>query len=337
MDQSTENLIYTSCNQLDGYVNEAASLSGAPSLTFDLTTDSHTISELGQEDVAPSFVLGPYNQRKRLLSCIIENWQESDSYNSLPAEINQSPREVVSGIGGQKPFSWEAEDVTDYITTLDESCILDIESYEEIDRISEQHKWNPQTYGPIYEPLLKPGEQVFDRPLSSQLNYETFPMGNSSNNIMTKSGGPDEKYPKIMTATSYEAIDPLENVGKSQEEINCPQYSSTDNLLSKVPKDPEEFLYLNPAFNHSKCRTPLPVLSMNSSFYDETTSMNSSMHEMNPGTMSQMNGTEKSFNCGKFNAVNPLETSIVDLDGNKSFGEDQVSNMQVTAENGEFE
>lgn len=233
------------------------------------------------------------------------------------------------------PFSWEAEDVTDYITTLDEACILDIESYEEIDQIPDQHKWMARTYGPIYEPLLKPGEDIYARPKSLCMNFETHPelTNPSPNNIMINSGGPDEKYAKIMKTSSCDVLSQSSPLNQSQENVHCLEYRSTDNLLIKRE---EEFLYHNPAYNQSKCRTPLPVLSLNSSFYDESTSMNSSLYDTTSTLGASQACEEKTINFIKFNAINPLENSVVDLDGDKAMGEDQVSNMKEAAENGKF-
>lgn len=334
MDQSTENLIRTSFEQLNGYVNEATCPSGPPSLTFDLTPEQHACNDPppAMDTTMPSFVLGPFNQRKRLLSCIVENWPETDSYNSLPTDINKSPRNVAAATAAN-PFSWEAEDVTDYITTLDEACILDIESYEEIDQIPDQHKWTARTYGPIYEPLLKPGEDIYARPKSLCMIFDAHAelVNLSPNNVMTNSGGPDEKYAKIMKTSSCDVLD-QSPLNQSQDNVHCLQYRSTDNLLIKREED---FLYLNPTYNQSKCRTPLPVLSLNSSFYDESSSMNSSLYETSTLGASQP-AEEKTINSIKFNAINPLENSVVDLDGDKAMADDQVSNMKEAAENGKF-
>lgn len=335
MNQSTENLIYTSCDQLNGYVNDAVVCqSGAPpSLTFDIIPEAsaQTFASAPQStDGAPGFVLGPFNQRKRLLSCIVENWPECDSYNSLPVEINQSPRHDIddgSAVPMKKPFAWEAEDVKDYITTLDEACILDIESYEDITQITDQHQWAAQTYGPIYEPLLKPGENCYDRPKSLCINFETHPHLNGERTATTTpSNELDEKYARIMTTD----LDHL----PYQENGHYSALQSTDNLVLKGLVD-DEFLYLHPAYNRSKCRTPLPILSLNSSFYDESTSMNSSMYDANTLTASQASN-DKTFMGNKLNTINPLENSVIELDGDKMLGEDQMSNMQVAAENGKY-
>lgn len=338
MDQSTEKLIRSSFEQSNGYVNEATCPPGPPLLTFDLTTmesacnDQQTINT-----AAPCFVLGPFSQRKRLLSCIVENWPETDSYNSLPMEINKSPRNNVQPAA--KPLSWEAEDVTDYITTLDEACILDIESYEEIDQISDQHKWIARTYGPIYEPLLKPGEDIYARPKSLCINFENLPeltassINTLTDNAMTNSSGPDEKYAKIMKTSSCDLLSQSTPLNQSQDnDDQCLQYRSTDNLLIKREED---FLYLNPAYNHSKCRTPLPVVSLNSSFYDESASMNSSLYDTSTLAASQVS-EDQMINSTKFNTINPLENSVVDLDEGKTIVDDDVSNMKEAAENGKF-
>lgn len=361
MNQSTENLIYESYDQLhgNGYVNNATTiyqtLARSPSMmTYDLTTaDVHqvNVATADGDTTPPNFVLGPYNQRKRLLSCIVENWPESDSFNSLPAEVSQSPRDTIdcAGVPMKKPFSWEAEDVADYITTLDEACILDIESYEEIDKLDDQQKWIAQTYGPIYEPLLKPGEDFYARPKSLCLNYDTqrrvFDADalNDTTSSMSNGQSPDE-YATIAApaaTTNSEYSPQITDLDDSPDEERLLHTSSTENLILNCQSD-EDFLYLNPAYNRSKCRTPLPVISLNSSFYDESTSMNSSMYDPNVMANTQMYGGDKSITNNNsiasqcHNAINPLENSVIEMDGDKALGDEQMSTMKVAAENGKW-
>lgn len=355
MNQSTENLIHVSYDQLygKGYANDAAtiyqSVGRPPSSTFEFTSDDAQMmtNVVPAIDAVPSFVLGPYNHRKRLLSCIVENWPESDSFNSLPADINPSPRDTTdcAGVPMKKPFSWEAEDVADYITTLDEACILDIESYEEVDKIPDQQHWIAQTCGPIYEPLLKPREDLYARPKSLCISYEAYSTRNGDNHDIgdtilgiSNQQSAAEYSTIVNTAASCEILNQITDLDDNPKDSRLLQARSTDNLLLNGHRE-DDFLYLNPAYNRSKCRTPLPVLSLNSSFYDESTSMNSSMHDPNTMTGSQMSGdriTTNNNNNSKYNAINPLENSMIELDGDKVIGEEQMSTMKVAAENGKY-
>lgn len=350
MNQSTENLVtagvYDQFNG-NGYINDGATIYQPMNRAYTVMT---TAAEVHQAEPPPAFVLGPYNHRKRLLSCIVENWPESDSFNSLPVECNQSPRDrdVVdcAGVPMKKPFSWEAEDVAEYITTLDEACILDIESYEEIDKLEDQQKWIAQTYGPIYEPLLRPNAEPAARPKSLCINYDTHPkLSDISNHQhyampISKNDGKGND-----TATSCENLIQTTDLDENNTEVDFSR--STDNLIATNATREEDFLYLNPAYNRSKCRTPLPVLSLNSSFYDESTSMNSSMYDPNSMNVSQISGGGGGGGGGdknsitsavsyKLNAINPLENSVIDMDGDKVIGDEQMSTMKVAAENGKF-
>ena len=309
MDQSTERLLKT------------------PNCSFGINSDSSdTVCSISPEpppppvnfETMPTFVLGTY--RTRHLSCILENWSESESYNSLPTEINQKPDDAFEGIADhQKPVPWEAEDVNEYITTLDESCILDIESLEHIDEIS-----------------LKETKKSYNRSLNSSMEYLNLNKNRSNNNSTTgstitlaasnaienmscepnfKAGRPIEKYPNIMTASCYGSlVSPF-----GDKRMNA----STDELLQKSV---ENIFDINTVLvsNEAKCRSPLSV-SLSNSYCEGLTSMNNSFYEpksMQSSVEFGMGGSTSMASSGTLQnsktKINPLETSTISNDGNKT-------------------
>lgn len=322
MDQSTEKLLKSSNNSDSSLFGISNDYGSSQSITYDLTTS--TSSPEQSMDTLPTFALGPY--RTRHLSCILENWSESESYNSLPTEVTQKTDDSFNTLD-RKPMSWEAEDVTEYITTLDESCILDIESIEQIDQIpndeksqnswpkSEYHKYSQRTSN---ETMKK---TVMVDVHSSKTNDATI------SNV--KTGRPVLKYPKIMTTSCYGALsNPF--IDKSFEDINN-VHRSTDELIPKNQHD--DFIYLNPLVNNqAKCRSPLPA-SLNSSFIDGSISMNNSFTE----SKSMQSSIEFGSSNGPKTTINPLEMSMISPDdGSKNFGEDAVGKFEEVVDQGEF-
>lgn len=343
MDQSTENLLTSPFHQSNGYINESLNNSSEPSSLEFIPTTSSTPEPLM---TSLPFALGPYQQRRRLLSCIVENWPESDSYNSLPMEINKNnnsdftePKFMCrdsNGVLVEKPLSWEAEDVSDYITTLDESCILDIESYEDITQIFKATNGNGTTAIktlPEQNQTFSSAKELYTQSLNRRPKSLHEPLANQN---PVKFGIPIEKYPKIMTAC-YGALNTIENKNTIEGAIiPSTQYLSTENLIHAQSKGiSEEFLILNPAFKQSKCRTPFPGVSLNNSFYDEMTSAHSSTN-----ALQHLNGELGMNRNDSFN-INPLEVSMVEGGGSalgsdiRLFDPEMIANVQTAAENGE--
>lgn len=235
MDQLTENLLRTFRAQTNGYVSEECCSSGPSSIILDQLT--------APSSPEPNFVLGPYHhQRRRLLSCIAENWPETDVYSSLPTDDHDhdafdtdcftSDRLDVDEI---KSFVCEIEDAADFITTLDESCILDIESMEDVSGIPPPNRNSVIFAGNV------------QRPFSSASSFiDTI-----------------EPNDRSLTKSCYGK---LENVNQTDD----------DERADSINGIGEDFIFLNPAFNQGKCRTPLPV---HHSFYDEPVSLTNSIGE----------------------------------------------------------
>lgn len=238
MDQLTEKLLQSLHAQSNGYVNEECCSSGPSSMNLDPLT--------APSSPEPNFVLGPHQQRRRLLSCIAENGPENDVYSSLPMDDHEaydidcynSNRSVI--LGDIKSFACETEDAADFITTLDESCILDIESLEDVSEIPNTNE----------NSVLFAAANV-RRPFSSASFIESI-----------------EPNDRSLTKSCYGK---LENVNVTDD----------DGQADSINGICEDFIFLNPAFNRGKCRTPLPVISLHSSFYDEHVSITDSISEQN--------------------------------------------------------
>lgn len=241
MDQLTENLLQSFHTQTNGYATNDESFSSGPS---SINLDPLTAPSSPE----PNFILGPYQQRRRLLSCIAENWPETDVYSSLPMDDHDvfdtdcfnSDRLNVDEINS---FACETEDATDFITTLDESCILDIESLEDVRIISSPNR-NSMYFTAVND---------VQRPFSSA---STFAQTNIPND-------------RSQTQSCYGKLENVNQIDDNNEQTNT---------INDICND---FIFLNPAFNQSKCRTPLPLISsFHKSFYDESSaSHNNSINE----------------------------------------------------------
>lgn len=344
MDQSTEKLLKTSSDgPIDGICNDIDS--GPTSFTFDVPILINSLVEQHQRINAdiippiptqpppiptqpppesicmPSFAIGAATcgntlqlpqYRTRHLSCIIENWSESESYNSLPPEVTiKKNDDVFTSIANQKPVPWEAEDLAEYITTLDESCILDIESIENVNQIGTIPNWQSTVYGPKYQ------------------SFEDI----------NKSGGPVEKYPKIMTTSCYGTLNnPFIDIDDQSTSINSHNGNnhntstslinsgSSENLLQNIAAT-DQYIAQQLISNEAKCRSPIST-SMTNSIYDGSTSMNNSFYQSSSIDMSA-------------NRINSLESSmtLTQTDDGKIYGDENTgssSNMTELVNCGKF-
>lgn len=335
MNESTERLLATASPTSDCYGHTNGGIdydSNASSLSPRCVSPESSVF-YSDTPAPPSFALGGA-YRTRHLSCILENWSESESYNSLPPEFTKKTNDSFDGLLDlQQPMAWEAEDVTEYITTLDESCILDIESIERIDQ-----------FGCIPNaPSAKmPSKSVhamrYHPPKSS--NSCTNQSKNSfhfDSSDMAISGGSNEKFPNIMTTSCYGSLNSASTVTMMAE---VDVHRSTEELLP--PKNMAyEFLYLNamPTVNNQpKSRSPLPV-SLSSSFCDGTTSMNNSFYESKSmQTSMDVMGSSNGGGCGGSSKakINPLELSIISQDGTNALVDESIPSMREKVDNGEY-
>uniref|UniRef100_A0A182PD66 Uncharacterized protein n=1 Tax=Anopheles epiroticus TaxID=199890 RepID=A0A182PD66_9DIPT len=104
------------------------------------------------DQLVPDFILGlPHHcstpkKNGRPVS-MYEPWTQSEPFRSLPAEMLRKTTKLIdiefeteaAAVAAAASRScWEAEDADEFITTLDESAILDIESYEDLNHIYSQ-------------------------------------------------------------------------------------------------------------------------------------------------------------------------------------------------------
>uniref|UniRef100_A0A182SMB8 Uncharacterized protein n=1 Tax=Anopheles maculatus TaxID=74869 RepID=A0A182SMB8_9DIPT len=100
------------------------------------------------DQMVPDFILGlPHHcstpkKNGRPVS-MYEPWTRSEPFRSLPAEVHRRTAKLIefeteAAAVAASRSCWEAEDADEFITTLDESAILDIESYEDINHIYSQ-------------------------------------------------------------------------------------------------------------------------------------------------------------------------------------------------------
>uniref|UniRef100_A0A182XG39 Uncharacterized protein n=1 Tax=Anopheles quadriannulatus TaxID=34691 RepID=A0A182XG39_ANOQN len=104
------------------------------------------------DQLVPDFILGqPHHcstpkKNGRPVS-MYEPWTQSQPFRSLPADMLHKTTKLIdiefeteaAAVAAAASRScWEAEDADEFITTLDESAILDIESYEDLNHIYSQ-------------------------------------------------------------------------------------------------------------------------------------------------------------------------------------------------------
>ncbi|GAB0090500.1 hypothetical protein DMENIID0001_052360 [Sergentomyia squamirostris] len=219
MDQSREKLLKPfGPRRLFGIANEMAMDHEYPSVIYE-EEDPTDLHEMYSEDQAmPNYIFKPP-------SAITWDDQQ-ESYSSLPVEVEQ-----INNVDGcferfdRRTQPWEAEDANDFITTLDESLILDIASLERIDNI------DVATNTKVV-PVVNMKNQ---RP-KSLYEISSIPHGDGgSNQIMVTSGGPVEKCPKIMTTSCYGALNNCGKKGKSNSEASLLLMKSQEELHVSPP------------------------------------------------------------------------------------------------------
>lgn len=251
----------------DGYNS-----SGPSSLNLELST--------APSSPEPNNTATPlFQQRRRLLSCIAENWPEAEIYSSTNEVFDDSIKEFKINLNDEKlllpkHFAWEDDDSTDFILALDESRILDIESLEDV-RECESH-----------------GESMPKRmsvtPLSSRA-----------------SSHPPIETNDLMCTSYYGKLESdVENV-----HLKC---CSTENITNNsIDGISEKFIFLNPVFSQGKCRTPLPLLKI---YDNDSISLTSTNHDQNIHDMHEMenNCTENQQNEVNGNGLTTVDTTTID-------------------------
>uniref|UniRef100_A0A182W198 Uncharacterized protein n=1 Tax=Anopheles minimus TaxID=112268 RepID=A0A182W198_9DIPT len=335
MDQSKENLlndsIHSDVSSYDGFVRiptddvdeeEArdtvdhavgGTLKNMPYVPANLENPEYA-AIFKPDQLVPDFILGlPHHcstpkKNGRPVS-MYEPWTRSEPFRSLPAEVLHKTTKLVdiefeteqAAIVASRSC-WEAEDADEFITTLDESAILDIESYEDLNHIYTQpgigvnynNNNNPQKLivaadvhqqQPRYQPL----QHIFEYPAhdrSIEQKYEEIeiyatvkkkPRERTPQSAIDRtiaidtqalllapggSGAPVQKFPKIMTTSCYGE---LHSYGGPAPMVSAGGW----NEPGAIVKSNENLLDAG------------KPLSMNSSFVDELQSGNSSFYEPN--------------------------------------------------------
>lgn len=145
--KSTEKLL-TPIYETIGVDNINFSTALEPGVDYSLSNPHQGIDDSGIQEV-PNFVLGPYDNRRRPMS-MYEPWFnliEPEAYTSLPPDVPDNACASLNfdqyQMANNKTY-WEAEDADEYMTTLDESTILDIESFENIQQSIEKQEQQQQ-------------------------------------------------------------------------------------------------------------------------------------------------------------------------------------------------
>uniref|UniRef100_A0A182NCZ5 Uncharacterized protein n=1 Tax=Anopheles dirus TaxID=7168 RepID=A0A182NCZ5_9DIPT len=280
---------------------------------------------LKPDQLVPDFILGlPHHcstpkKNGRPVS-MYEPWTHSEPFRSLPADVLRKTTKLIdiefeteaaAVAAAASRTCWEAEDADEFITTLDESAILDIESYEDLNHIYSQPSvgvnYNNNNYGnnenhharklivsadvhqqqqyQRYQPL----QHVFEYPAhdrtSAEQKYEEIEI------YATVKKKPRERTPQSAidrtTAIDTQALllasggAPVQKFPKIMT-TSC--YGELHGLHGAGPttsggwNEPGAIVKSNENLLDS---SKAGVLSMNSSFLDELPSGNSSLYEPN--------------------------------------------------------
>lgn len=298
--------------------------------------DNYGLSRVGSEsevNVAKglmSFELGMYDmpRNRRPVSMFINPWllngmdennyhvvddednndnnvsNQQHGFSSLPPDlINQITPDQEYLVPQQLPINsiktcWEAEDADDYIATLDETTILDIESLENVHAASSSSSTRPETsHGhlvkvDVHKPLISDMYATVQKKSNdnvninetigeqSNLNYSPMPqeyIDVGGNNVH---GQPIQKIPKIMTTSCYGGLNfdastaTITQHHQQQHHHQQQQQKQTMNIMvGQQGSTYDTQILIQP--------TSVDAISMTNSIADEFSSLNSSIFEPN--------------------------------------------------------
>lgn len=258
--KSTEKLltpIYETCPIVDDGVDNLNFRALEAGVDYSLPSTHKTMEDTDIQGV-PNFVLGPYDPRRRPVS-MYEPWFnliEPEAYTSLPPDV---PDNACSSLNfdqysiANKTY-WEAEDADEYMTTLDESTILDIESFENIQQGIEKQEQQQQyvtVTADVHLPqshLQTVGAGIYAtiRKNDKKMNNNKIDADATEMQIMltTTKTSSSNTPPNIMTASCYGTLNACH---------------------SRIEQPNQEFV-----------ENTLHTISMTNSIIDEYSSMNSS-------------------------------------------------------------
>ncbi|XP_058821683.1 protein TANC2 isoform X2 [Topomyia yanbarensis] len=276
MDDSMEKLLNDSMiSTMSTNTDDLGPSSGVDNVNYvSGNSDSVEYATFGKDRYVPEFLVGacsrPMVPKTTRPVSMYEPWVDTNEFTSLPTNLVRKATNVVdidfeSELVARK-VCWEAEDADDFITTLDESAILDIESCEELNQIYAHP--NPKL---VVSADVHNRSELDDRKYEEIEIYATVKKKPREKSItqahtvdcqvMITSGGPVEKFPKIMTTSCYGELNSTNTVGGWYDPSSL--VKSNENLL-----DSRTFSIGN---NNS----------MNNSIVDGFSSMTSSICEPN--------------------------------------------------------
>lgn len=258
--KSTEKLL-TPIYEMIGVDNMNFSAALEPGVDYSLSSSQADVGDTGNEQEVPNFVLGPYDNRRRPMS-MYEPWFnliEPEGYTSLPPEVPDNACTSLNfdqySMANNKTY-WEAEDADEYMTTLDESTILDIESFENIQKGMEKHE-----------------QQQFVTVTADVHHTQSRAVSTGGGDIGTDIGiyATIRKNDKKMTMTNNK-IDPTEM--QIMLTTNALPNIMTASCYGTLNACPIRIDQQQP--NHEFIENTLHTISMTNSIIDESSSMNSS-------------------------------------------------------------
>ncbi|XP_065074824.1 uncharacterized protein LOC135698674 [Ochlerotatus camptorhynchus] len=279
MDDSMEKLLNDSMISTMSTNTDELGTSGVDNLNYTPSNpDNPEYATINKDRVVPDFLIGacsrPAVSRTTRPVSMYEPWVETNTFSSLPVDaMRVKPVKMIdidfeSELSSQK-VCWEAEDADDFITTLDESAILDIVSCEDISQSYAQPNHKLIVAADIHHRAALDDRKYED--IGIYATVKKKPRDKTGNQhhlvdcqVMITSGGPMEKLPKIMTTSCYGELNMMTLMNTS----------STWNDPSLIVKSNENLLDTRP-FSISNNN------SMNNSIVDGFSSMASSIYEPN--------------------------------------------------------
>lgn len=242
--KSTEKLLgaATLSEPLTGIADDdgGAGSGGVDNMNFAASAAAAGGSQAGSEVLyatvggeAPNFTFGAYVPRGRngRPVSMYEPWYDNDDVDDdgelLPQGYTSLPPDLINQTSGVKCFDtgrscWEAEDTDEFISTLDESTILDIESFENVNEACKSQSGGGGGDGIDYwacsaSNLQASKEMIVAADVHSNDDVNIYATIRKQSQTrrqqqhhqqqlqlsMISSGGPIEKIPKIMTASCY--------------------------------------------------------------------------------------------------------------------------------------
>ncbi|XP_058455784.1 protein TANC2 isoform X2 [Malaya genurostris] len=285
MDDSMEKLLNDSIiSTMSTNTDDLGSSAGVDNLNYvPGNPESAEYATIVKDRFVPEFLVGecsrPIVPKAARPVSMYEPWIDTNTFTSLPTELMPLSTKVVdidfeSDLLARK-VCWEAEDADDFITTLDESAILDMESCDDFHEIYTQPNSKLVVSADIHH-----RSELNDNKYEEIEIYATVkkkprekPTAHAQTvdcQVMITSGGPIEKFPKIMTTSCYGELHSANTISAWHDSGSI--VKSNENLL-----DSRTFSIGN---NNSMNNSIVDGFSSMASSTCEANSMNSSIEIM---------------------------------------------------------